>query len=358
MLMRIPLNRGLSYDDVLLTPKKTSVKSLSDVDTSTELAGLELSVPVTSAAMDTVTEKEFAIELARLGGLGVLHRFMSAEDQAGQVREIKQRSIDKENAATDENRNLIAGAAVGLYDEERAEKLVEAGVDALVMDIAHGHHEELLDKLEYYSKEYSDTVLIAGNVATAEAAQDLEDAGADVVKVGIGPGSACTTREMTGVGVPQFTAVRECSKAVEVDVIADGGIRKPGDLAKAVMAGASAGMIGGMFAGTDEAPGKLVQEEGESYKEFRGMSSREAAERRAEKEDRELKLSEKVSEGDADKVDYKGKLEDTVVQLKGGLSSSISYCGAHNVSNARNNAEFVEITSATQYRNGSHMKSL
>ncbi len=358
MSMRIPLNQGLSYDDVLLTPKKTSVKSLSDVSTSIEIAGLELSVPVTSAAMDTVTEKEFAIELARLGGLGVLHRFMSAENQAEQVREIKNAQVRDENSATDEAEKLIVGAAIGLYDEERAEKLVEADVDALVMDIAHGHHEVLLDKLEYYSSEHPDTVLIAGNVATSEAAQDLEEAGADVVKIGIGPGSACTTREMTGVGVPQFTAVSECADAVEIPVIADGGIRKPGDLAKAVMAGASAGMIGGMFAGTDETPGKIVEEEGQKYKEYRGMSSREAAERRAEKEGRNLKLSEKVSEGEADKVEYKGALEDIMVQLKGGLSSSISYCGADNLQEAKENADFVEITSASQYRNGAHMKEI
>lgn len=358
MSMRIPLNRGLSYDDILLTPKKTSVKSLSDVDTTVEFAGLELSVPVTSAAMDTVTEEELAIELARLGGIGVLHRFMSPQDQAGQVREVKRGEPRDQNSATDQNGNLVVGAAIGLYDEERAQKLVEASVDALVIDIAHGHHTELLKKIEYYSEEYPDTVLVAGNIATAEAAQDLEAAGADVVKVGIGPGSACTTREMTGVGVPQFTAVKKCAEAVEVPIIADGGIRKPGDLAKAIMAGASAGMMGGMFAGTDEAPGNLVEEKGQKYKEFRGMSSREAAEKRAEKEDRELKLSEKVSEGDADKVEYKGALEPVITQLKGGLASSISYCGADNVQDARQNAEFVEVTSATQYRNGSHMNGI
>jgi IMP dehydrogenase len=315
-------------------------------------------VPLVSAAMDTVTEKELAIEIAKLGGLGVLHRFMSAEDQADQVREVKQIQLEVEDAATDPQGSPVVGAAIGLYDKKRAEKLVKAGVDALVIDIAHGHHEELIEKLGYYSDKYKDTVLIAGNIATPEAAKDLEKAGADIVKVGIGPGSACTTREMTGVGIPQFTAVKECSDAVDIPVIADGGIRKPGDLAKAVMAGASAGMIGGMFAGTDKAPGELVEENGEKYKEFRGMSSREAAERRADKEDRELKLSEKVSEGEADKVEYKGRLKPVIDELKGGLCSSISYCGADNVQEARENAEFIEVTSSTQYRNGSHMGTL
>ena len=358
MLMSIPLNQGLSYDDVLLTPKKTSVKSLSNVNTSTSIAGLDLSVPVTSAAMDTVTEKDLCIELAKLGGLGVLHRFMSPQDQAEQVLEIKQTQFSHKDSATDQKGRPIVGAAIGLYDEKRARKLVDAEVDALVIDIAHGHHTELVEKLEYYAKQYPDTVIIAGNVATSEAARDLEKAGADAIKVGIGPGSACTTREMTGVGIPQFTAVQNCVDAVDIPVIADGGIRKPGDLAKAVMAGASAGMIGGMFAGTKEAPGKLVEENGRKYKEFRGMSSREAAEKRAEKEDRDLKLSEKVSEGEADKVIYKGSLEDIVTQLKGGLCSSISYCGADNLQEAQNNSEFIQITSSTVYRNGSHMDSL
>lgn len=358
MVTRIPLNRGLSYDDVLLTPNKTAVKSLSNVNTSIELDGLKLSAPVISAAMDTVTEKEFAAEIAQLGGLGVLHRFMSAQEQADQIQEIKQIESRDTNSSVDKKGNLIVGAAIGLYDEKRAEKLTTAGVDALVIDIAHGHHEKLLEKLEYYSTEYPETVIIAGNIATAEAAKELEEAGADAVKVGIGPGSACTTREMTGVGVPQFTAVKNCAEAVEVPVIADGGIRKPGDLAKAVMAGASAGMIGGMFAGTEEAPGKLVTENGDKYKEFRGMSSREAAEKRAEKEGRELKLSEKVSEGDSDKVEFKGSLESVMAQLKGGLASSISYCGADNLQDAREKATFMEITSSTQYRNGSHMKGI
>ena len=358
MSMRIPLNRGLSYDDVLLKPKKTSVKSLSDVDTSVKFAGLELSVPVTSAAMDTVTEKEFAIELARLGGLGVIHRFMSSEKQAKQVREVKNSSVENSDSATDEKDRPLVGAAIGLYDEKRAEKLKESGVDALVIDIAHGHHEKLIEKLEYYSEKYQETVIIAGNVATAEAAKDLEEAGADVVKVGIGPGSACTTREMTGVRVPQFTAVKECSDAVEIPVIADGGIRKPGELAKAVMAGASVGMMGGMFAGTKETPGEVIEENGQTYKIYRGMSSEEAARERAENEDRELKLSEKVSEGDSDKLKYKGPLEEIIVQLKGALSSSISYCGADNLEEARKNAELIEVTSSTQYRNGAHMNSL
>lgn len=338
------MKKGLSYDDLLLKPQKTSVTSLSTVDTSTEIAGLELDVPVISAAMDTVSEKEFAKEIARLGGLGCIHRFMPAEEQSSQVKSAKEEG-------------LKVSAAVGLNDHGRAEKLVEADVDALVLDIAHGHHEAFLQDIEYYSENF-DVALIAGNVGTAEGARDMEKAGADAVKVGIGPGSACTTREMTGAGVPQFTAVKACSEAVEVPVIADGGIRKPGDLVKAVAAGASAGQIGGMFAGTEETPGEKMELSGKEYKVYRGMASREAAEKRAEREDRDETYSDRVPEGVETKVEYKGPLADVISNLKGGLRSGISYCGADNIPDAQENSEFIEISDSTQSRNSHHAESL
>jgi IMP dehydrogenase len=336
------LRKGLSYDDVLLQPQKSNVTSLSNVDTSIEIAGIRLEVPVLSAAMDTVTEKEMAVELSKQGGLGVIHRFMTAEEQVSEVRDVK-------------SSGQKAAAALGLGDQDRAEKMVEAGVDMLVLDIAHGHHEVMLEEVREYKKSF-DVPVVAGNVATPKAAKDFENAGADVVKVGIGPGSACTTRKMTGVGVPQFTAVKECAEAVDIPVIADGGIRKPGDLAKALMAGADAGMIGGMFAGTDPTPGEVVDIDGEKYKEYRGMSSREAAEERAEKQDRELSYSETFSEGVSTKTEYKGSLKPVMRDLEGGLSSSISYCGADKLEEARKNAEFVKVTNSTQYRNGSHIE--
>lgn len=338
------MQKGFSYDDVLLKPQKTTVTSLSDVDTSTEIAGLELEVPVISAAMDTVTEEEFAKEIARLGGLGCIHRFMKAEEQASQVESLKKE-------------DLKVSAAVGLEDHERAEKLTEAGVDALVLDIAHGHHKAFLEDIKYYSENF-DVAVIAGNVGTAEGAKDMEKNGADAIKVGIGPGSACTTREMTGAGVPQFTAVKNCSEAVDIPVIADGGIRKPGDLAKAIAAGAAAGQIGGMFAGTKEAPGEKMEIEGTEYKVFRGMASREAAEKRAEREDRDEKYSDRVPEGVETKVEYKGPLEEIISNLKGGLRSGISYCGADKVEDAQENAEFIEISDSTQSRNSHHAESL
>lgn len=337
------MEKGLSYDDILIKPQKTSVTSLENVDTSTEIAGLKLEVPVISAAMDTVTEEEFAKEIARLGGLGCIHRFMPVKEQISQVREVKKE-------------DLKVSAAIGLNDRERAERLLEAGVDALVLDIAHGHHESLLEELEYYSG--TKAAVIAGNIGTAEGAKDLEDAGADAVKVGIGPGSACTTREMTGAGVPQFTAVKNCAEAVSIPVIADGGIRKPGDLMKALAAGASAGQIGGLFAGAKEAPGKLKEIEGEKYKVFRGMASREAAEKRASREGRNKTYSDRLPEGVQTKVKYKGPLRQIVSRLEGGLRSGISYCGAKDLGEAQKNAEFIEISDSTQSRNSHHAESL
>lgn len=348
------MEQGLSYDDVLLKPKKSEVTSLSSVDTSTELAGLELQVPCISAPMDTVTEQELAKKIAQLGGIGVIHRFMPEKEQMAQVSEVKS-SAAPDGSATCQEENLLVGAAVGLQDFQRSDKLVKAGCDMLVVDIAHGHHDSLLEEVKEYSEKYPEVVLVAGNVATVEGAKDLVDAGADVVKIGIGPGSACTTREMTGVGVPQFTTVKKCAESVDVPVIADGGIRKPGDLAKALMAGAEAGMMGGMFAGTDEAPGELVEIEGERYKKFRGMSSKEAAAKRAEREGRDLSYSETFSEGVATKTEYKGSLETIIHKLGGGLRSSISYCGADNIREGRKKADFVKVTSSTQYRNGSHI---
>ncbi|MFO7793920.1 MAG: guanosine monophosphate reductase [Candidatus Nanohaloarchaea archaeon] len=337
------MEKGISYDDILIKPQKTSVTSLENVDTSTEIAGLKLEVPIISAAMDTVTEKRFAEEIAKLGGLGCIHRFMPIEEQASQVEEVKKK-------------DLKVSAAIGLKDRERAKALLDAEVDALVIDIAHGHHESLLEELEYYSE--TEATVIAGNIGTAAGAKDLEEAGADAVKVGIGPGSSCITREMTGAGVPQFTAVKNCAEAVDIPIIADGGIRKPGDLVKAVAAGASAGQIGGMFAGTKETPGEIMEIEGEKYKVYRGMASKEAAEKRAEREKRDEKYSDRVPEGVETKVKYKGHLKNIISNLEGGLRSGISYCGADNVKEAQKKAEFIEISESTQSRNSHHAESL
>lgn len=260
---------GLSYDDVLLVPKRSSVDSRADIDLSTTLApGLELELPLTSAAMDTVTETDLAVAFSEAGGLGVLHRFVSAEKQAEMVRAVHAEGEQ-------------VGAAVGIDEAylARANALVGADVDALVVDVAHGHMERCLDAVEELAETHSDVPLVAGNVATAAGARDLARAGADCVKVGVGPGSHCTTREKTGAGVPQLTAVMDAAPAAAeagATVIADGGIRKSGGIVKALMAGADAVMLGGLFSGTAEAPGEVINRDGDRYKISRGMASKEA----------------------------------------------------------------------------------
>lgn len=337
------MEKYLSYDDVLLKPVKTQVTNLEDVETAEKLCSNKLELPVISAPMDTVTETEMCISLDKNGGLGVVHRFNSISEQCEIVEEVS-------------SEKCLVGGAIGLNDFKRAEKLVESGLDYLVLDIAHGHHEKLLENVNKLKQSFKKVDLIAGNVATVKGAKDIEKAGADAVKVGIGPGSACTTREMTGAGVPQFSAVQKCSKAVKIPVIADGGIRKPGDLVKALMAGASAGMIGGMLSGTKEAPGRIISEDEEKYKVFRGMSSSEAGKDRAEKQNEDENYEDRVPEGINTKIKYKGSVERVLHKLRGGLRSGISYCGAENLQSARENSSFVQVTNSTQFRNGSHIK--
>jgi len=317
----------LSYDDVLLQPKKSGVESLSDVDTSTELAGITLEAPMVSAPMDTVTEREMAEEMAEQGGIGVVHRFLEPGEQAEMVEGI----------------SPVAGA-VGLNEYRRSKVLVDAGVDMLVADIAHGHHEPFMDYIEDISEIY-DIPVAAGNVATVDGAYDLSSSGADIVKIGVGPGAACKTREMTGAGYPQFSAVKEIAEQnLDADLIADGGIRKPGDLCKALMAGADAAMCGGVFGDTYESP-----RDGE----FRGMSTKAAAEDRS---DRDLKESDSYEEGEVMFYEEDHCVEDVIEEYLGGLRSGLSYCGADNVTDARDKSEFVRVTGSTQFRNGAHGK--
>jgi len=246
------LRTGLSYGDVLLVPQRSPVDSRSDVDLSTRLTpSVELASPLVSAAMDTVTEAELAIELARAGGMGVLHRFLTVDEQATQVEQV---------AAT----GSPVAAAVGINEDyiARSAALAAAGVDALVVDVAHGHLERTITAVETIADEFPDVDIVAGNVATPAGVEDLAAAGADCVKVGIGPGSHCTTRKVAGAGVPQLTAVDDCATAAEeldVTICADGGIRTSGDAVKALMAGADTVMLRSLFAGTEEAPGAVVK---------------------------------------------------------------------------------------------------
>lgn len=472
--MNIRPVKGLTFDDVLLVPRRSSVASRQDVDTSTRLtANIRIKIPILSANMDTVTEARMAIAMARAGGIGILHRFMSIEEQARQVKAVKraqgfiiehpynvgpEASIEQARAlmdrykvgalivmeagklvglvsqrdlmlapasmgtvrqamtprerlvaakpdvtverarqllyqhrieklpvldddgnlvglitardlikleqmpdvTTDEKGRLRVGAAIGVTkgERERAAALLEAGADVLVLDIAHGHADHCIQMLKALRAEFPKAQIIAGNVASREGARDLAEAGADAVKVGIGPGSICTTRIVTGFGVPQLTAIMDSAAGVkdsgrDIPLIADGGIRTAGDMVKALAAGAETVMIGSLFAGCEEAPGAPVLRDGAKVKVVRGMASLGAAidRRRAERgedesaEDQE-DWSKVVPEGVEAVVPYRGNVSEILHQLVGGLRSGLSYGGARNIRELQENAEFIEITPA------------
>jgi IMP dehydrogenase len=463
-----PFRLGLTFDDVLLVPKRSGVVSRAEVSTRTRLCrGITLEIPIVSANMDSVTESEMAIAMARVGGIGIIHRFLPIEQQAAEVRRVKRAEsvvidrpytiephqtlreavafmeehgsagllvvdeegrllglvtardllfeedlnqpitrvmtprerlvtappdvtleeakeilhqhrveklplVDREGklrglitqrdiqsrmkypqATKDSKGRLRVGAAVGIRGDylERAAALVAEEVDVLVVDVAHGHSEGVLRALERLREEHPGVPLIAGNVATAEGTRDLILAGADAVKVGVGSGSTCTTRIVTGAGVPQLTAILDAARAAreyDVPVIADGGIRNSGDITKALAAGASTVMLGNLLAGTEESPGALIVQGGRQYKVFRGMASLWATARRRSLDHpvEEEELSQIVAEGIEARVPYRGKVADVVGQLVGGLRSGMSYCGARTIEELQRNAEFIRITPA------------
>lgn len=460
------IEEALTFDDVLLVPAYSNVLP-RDVDLTAPLArDITLKIPVFSAAMDTVSESRLAIALAQLGGMSILHKNMTSEAQAAEVRKVKRfesgvvrdplttqsnatvgevRQITREhnisglpvldengkltgivtrrdlryqedttkvsdvmtprerlitakeetpkseikallhqyrieklllvdddfnlkglvtvkdlrsardypNANKDSNESLRVGAAIGTGKDsvERADRLVAAGVDLIVVDTAHGHSQGVLDRVKALRASYPDLVIVGGNIATAEAAEALADAGADVVKVGIGPGSICTTRIVAGVGVPQITAINNVSKAMKkrgVTVIADGGIRYSGDLAKAIVSGGNAVMLGGLLAGTEEAPGEVELFQGRSYKSYRGMGSLGAmVSGSADRYFQDGKKPEKlVPEGIEGRVPFKGPLAGVIEQLMGGLRASMGYTGCHNLEEMRTKPKFVRISNA------------
>ncbi len=464
-LDRVPL--GLTFDDVLLVPRRSPVESRGQVDTRTRLArGVELAIPILSANMDAVTESEMAIAMAREGGLGVIHRFLPVERQVAEVRRVKRAEsivieepytiaphqtlrealafleehgsagllvveggrlvgivtardllfeddldrpvrdvmtprerlvtappgitmeeakrilhahrieklplVDSEgrlvglvtsrdlrsrmqhpHATKDERGRLRVAAAVGVRGDylERAEALVDEGVDLLVVDVAHGHSDVVLRAVRTLRSRFPHVPLMAGNVATAEGTLDLIEAGADAVKVGVGPGSTCTTRVVTGAGVPQLSAILECARAARergIPVVADGGIRSSGDITKALAAGAAAVMLGNLLAGTEESPGTTIIRNGRQYKTYRGMASlwatarRKALDNPLDDED----IGQIVAEGVEALVPYRGRVADVLRQLVGGLRSGMSYCGARTIPELQHNARFVRITPA------------
>lgn len=326
---------ALTFDDVLLLPRKSEVLR-AQTDTQTFVAKkLKIKIPVISAAMDTVTEALLAITLGRLGGLGVLHRNCTIQQQVAMVKQVKRQK-------------LPVAAAVGAGDQERALALDRAGIDAIVIDHAHAHVRPIIASAKKIKKLIS-AQLIVGNIATIEAARDFVSF-ADALKVGVGPGSICTTRVVAGVGVPQLSAILEVVKVARakgVPVIADGGIRYSGDAVKALAAGAAAVMLGSLFAGTKEAPGKVVKKNGELFKEYRGMGSlgalqsNRSADRYFQKNAREY-----VPEGIEALTKFKGPLKNTVEQLVGGIRSGMAYIGAATIAAMIRQARFVRVTNA------------
>ncbi|MET0934470.1 MAG: IMP dehydrogenase, partial [Luteibacter sp.] len=462
--MRI-LAEALTYDDVFLVPGHSTVMP-RDVDTSTRFTrSLRLNIPIVSAAMDTVTEARLAITMAQNGGIGIIHKNMSAELQAAEVRLVKkfeagvirspitvrpdtsigdvmaltrahnisgvpvvdgeklvgivtsrdlrferkhddpvrnimtredrlvtvkegashdevlellhrnriekvlvvndgfqlrglitvkdiQKARDNPHAAKDSHERLVVGAAVGVAGdtERRIEALVEAGVDVIVVDTAHGHSQAVIDRAGWVKKHYPQVQVIAGNIVTGEAARALLDAGVDAVKVGVGPGSICTTRIVTGIGVPQITSIDMVATALkgEIPLIADGGIRYSGDIPKALAAGASSVMLGSMFAGTEEAPGEVELFQGRSYKSYRGMGSIGAMQLGSK--DRyfqdEADADKLVPEGIEGRVPYRGPLRNIIHQMMGGLRASMGYMGAASIEEIHEKAQFVKVTGA------------
>jgi IMP dehydrogenase len=338
---------GLTYDDVLLLPDASEVVP-SEVDTKSFLTRkIQLDIPLVSAAMDTVTESKMAIAMAKLGGIGIIHRNLPIAQQVTHAKLVK-------------GAGLRVGAAVGVGDDgfERASSLIEVGVDVVVVDTAHGHHRAVLEAIERIKNKYPNQEIIGGNVATRAGAQALINAGADAVKIGVGPGSICTTRVIAGVGVPQVTAIMEAAKAckkADVPLIADGGLQYSGDIAKAIVSGADTVMLGSLLAGCDESPGELLELNGEKFKRYRGMGSLGAMQSRGESksyskdrymQDDVLSEDKLVPEGIEGKVAYRGEVATVVHQLVGGLRSGMGYAGAADISTLQRRGRLIQITSA------------
>ena len=345
-----PIKEALTFDDVTLAPKYSEIMP-SEVNTSTDLANnLKLKIPLLSSAMDTITESKMAIAIAKAGGVGVIHRNLDIKKQILEIKKVKKLK-------------LLVGAAVGAGPNEfdRAKAIVKEGVDLIVVDTAHGHTKKVGEIIKFIKKIKNNKItLCAGNIATPEAAKFLIKLGVDIIKVGIGPGSICTTRLVAGIGVPQLSAilsVRNGLKNKRVKIISDGGIKYSGDLAKAFAAGADAVMIGSLFAGTDETPGKLIERNGKLFKSFRGMGSvgamnKGSADRYFQKKQKDV--SKYVPEGVEGFSKYKGDVGGIIYKLIGGLKSSMGYLGSDKIIKLRIKPNFVKITKAGFYESMVH----
>ena len=345
-----PIKEALTFDDVTMAPKYSGVLP-SEVDTSTKLsANLTLKIPLLSSAMDTVTESKMAIAIAKAGGIGVIHRNLNIKQQIDEIRKVKKQG-------------LLVGAAVGAgpLELKRAEAILKEQINLIVVDTAHGHSKKVAEIVKAIKKiKTKKTTLCAGNIATADAAKFLIKLGVDIVKVGIGPGSICTTRLVAGIGVPQLSAILAVKQGIKnnkTKIISDGGIKYSGDIAKALSAGADAVMIGSLFAGSTETPGKLIKKNGKLFKSFRGMGSvgamnKGSADRYFQKKQKDS--SKYVPEGVEGFVKYKGDVKNIIYKLIGGLKSSMGYLGAKKVLYLKTKPNFVKITKAGFYESMVH----
>lgn len=343
---------ALTFDDVLLVPQYSEITP-DMADVSTKLTNtFKMNVPFLSAAMDTVSEHKLVTALALAGGLGVIHKNMSIADQAKEVEMVKNYEFDNEKnkrVLIDKKGRLCVGAAIGVTADmmDRVHALMDAGVDVFVLDSAHGDSKNIINAIKNLRLEYPSMELIAGNVATYEGALDLMKAGASAVKVGMGPGSICTTRIIAGIGVPQLQAVMDCaraSKEMNVPIIADGGIKYSGDVVKALAAGANTVMLGGLFATCEEAPGDIYESNGKKYRTYRGMGSIEAMAKGST--DRYFQTGHKkfVAEGVQGIVEVKTTVEELVFQLIGGLKAGMGYCGSKDIPTLQEKGTFIKIT--------------
>ncbi|MEK6850018.1 MAG: guanosine monophosphate reductase [Nanoarchaeota archaeon] len=338
------IGKGYSYDDVLIAPKYNKVSSRKDVRFRTKVTrNYYIDIPFIATNMDTVCESEMAIAIGGLGGLGIIHRFLSISQQAIEVKKVKEAG-------------LIASAAIGVRDFEiRVPALVDAGVNIVDLDIAHGHSKYVGKTIEWIKKNYPQIDVMAGNIATKDAAEYLYSKGADAVKVGVGPGSMCTTRIMTGAGVPQITAIMDVYEATQgrIPICADGGIRYPGDVVKAIGAGADAVMLGYALAGTQETPGAIIEKNGKKYKQYMGMASYDATIKKMTLDGK--KEEEVISvEGEKTYIEYKGNIRPIIERFLGGLASGMTYIGANEIDKLKGKADFIQVTSAGRKESAAH----